>query len=349
MSRKSWKPRIGDILKSIDKIERFCAELRSAEELAGDEKTYDACIRNLQVLGDASKHIPAAVQKKFSAIPWKEMAGLRNVVVHEYFGTSPEIIWRTIRNDLPKLRSEIQTLLAAVSTPVDKFKVCPPGEIFVRSSLVEEHLRSGSAVDAHFRASHCREVEDPLANILNASEIKFVSSRFLDKAVGSIELPYMGMNERDHIYDQLIIGWTDYWNRVLEAMPPLEPSVVKALLVSESSLHPKAKASGKNPARGLAQLMPLTIKALGGFRMELKDHLILIEPDDIFDPAVSISAGIRWLHQKRVTATRRLKRQATWEEAVAEYKHYLVDRSRSPKKYEKGMRPFLDLLKEIKK
>lgn len=73
------------MLKSLEKIQNFCVSIKTEAEFSSDEKTFDACVRNLQILGDAAKHIPAQVQKKYPEVPWKEIIGLRNIVVHEYY------------------------------------------------------------------------------------------------------------------------------------------------------------------------------------------------------------------------------------------------------------------------
>jgi hypothetical protein len=70
--------------------------------------------------------------------------------------------------------------------------------------------------------------------------------------------------------------------------------------------------------------MPETRRILGNPKGELKDHLLLIKPGELFDPSISISAGIRWLARKKEIASRKLKRKATWKEAVLEYKGILM-------------------------
>ena len=68
-----------------------------------DDRTVDAVVRNLIVLGEASRHIPEDVEQRHPEVPWDRMRGIRNVVVHEYFGVDAEILWETARHDLPPL------------------------------------------------------------------------------------------------------------------------------------------------------------------------------------------------------------------------------------------------------
>lgn len=127
-------------------------------------------------------------------------------------------------------------------------------------------------------------------------------------------------------YDDIIRGWTKYWNEVFEPSEALDPSLVKALIASESGFNPRpedqnAKKAGR--ARGLIQLTDQAIKVLSDVNGELKDHYVEISKDDAYDPNLSIAAGIRWLFQKKEWASKRLGREASWDETIAAYKGYL--------------------------
>ena len=122
--------------------------------------------------------------------------------------------------------------------------------------------------------------------------------------------------------DHLIAGWTQYWNEVFNPKQPLDPNLVKALIASESSFNPSALANKKNSnsARGLTQLTNETRKLLGSDSKELKDHFIDVTKKELLDPSINICAGVRWLFRKKEIATGKLKREATWDEAVYEFK-----------------------------
>lgn len=123
-------------------------------------------------------------------------------------------------------------------------------------------------------------------------------------------------------YDVLIAGWTQYWNDVFQPRDPLTPNLVKALIASESSFKADALANEKNgnSARGLTQITNATRKILGDEKGELRDYYITATKEDLNDPSINIAAGIRWLFHKRAIASGLLGREASWEEAVAEYK-----------------------------
>jgi len=97
---------VEDILKSIEKIKRYTAGM-SFGDFIRDEKTIDAVLRNLEIIGEAAKNAPEEIRQKYSQIPWKEIAGMRDRLIHAYFGVDLEIVWQTIVSDLPKLEFEL--------------------------------------------------------------------------------------------------------------------------------------------------------------------------------------------------------------------------------------------------
>ncbi len=330
---------------AIKKIRAYCSGLNSETELFKNPEKLDACIRNFQILGDASSRIPAMVRKQIPGIPWREISAMRNILVHEYFGVSPSIIWKTITNDLPVLELALEKAVAKFDEPVHPWKICPPGEHYVRMATIQGHLRDGRPVRSHLRRDHCRQSQTTTRNVITAFEAKDMVEFFPEPPVP------LGKNldfgKKGNEFDKLINGWTEYWNQVLKPSSPLDPRVVKALIASESSFNTSAGKEKKNTARGLMQLMPQTLWALNGARDELKEHLFEFDSSEIFEPSLNIAAGIRWLFRKRELAGRRLKREASWEEAVSEYKDYLRRVLRNPKHPQKGMHTFRDFLKKL--
>lgn len=69
-----------------------------------DEKTMDAVVRNIEIIGEASSHLPDDVLQRYPDIPWHLMRAIRNVLAHEYFGVDVEVIWKTVKEDLPRLK-----------------------------------------------------------------------------------------------------------------------------------------------------------------------------------------------------------------------------------------------------
>jgi len=107
---REWRLRVEDILDAIAKIDRYVAGL-TFEQFQSDEKTVDAVLRNLEVIGEAVRHLMASSDALPEAIPWTDVAGMRNILVHEYFGVDLAIVWRTISHDLVSLKMELSGLL----------------------------------------------------------------------------------------------------------------------------------------------------------------------------------------------------------------------------------------------
>lgn len=110
MSR-DYKVYLEDILKAIDKIQKYTSGL-DKDKLAADEKTLDAVLLNLEVVGEAVKNVPDEVRLAHPEVEWKKMAGLRDILVHEYFGINLEIVWDIVQNKLPPLRNHIKDILS---------------------------------------------------------------------------------------------------------------------------------------------------------------------------------------------------------------------------------------------
>ena len=110
MPPRDWKIRISDILGAIDKIARYTAN-HTRKTFEADDKTVDAVLRNITIIGEATTHVPEEVEARLPTAPWSEMRGMRNIVVHEYFGVDFDILWETVQHDLPPLVSQLQELL----------------------------------------------------------------------------------------------------------------------------------------------------------------------------------------------------------------------------------------------
>lgn len=106
MPSRSWQFRIDDIIEAINKIERYIHGIDFAA-WQNDEKTVDAVIRNLEVIGEAASHLPTEVQEQYADVPWGMMKGIRNILAHEYFGIDLEIVWKTLKEDLPILKKRL--------------------------------------------------------------------------------------------------------------------------------------------------------------------------------------------------------------------------------------------------
>jgi len=99
-----------DILDSIEKVGRF-TEGMDFEHFSSDEKTVYAVIRALEIIGEAAKKVPRPVQRRHPDIPWREMSGIRDKLVHEYFGVNLRVVWSTVTQDLPALKPLIEQMV----------------------------------------------------------------------------------------------------------------------------------------------------------------------------------------------------------------------------------------------
>ena len=101
MSR-DWKVQLEDIHQAISKIRSYLASTEYAV-FAGDSRTQDAVIRNLGIIGEAARSLPEHIRMLAPEIEWRKMIGLRNLLVHEYFGISIQIVWDIVSNKLDDL------------------------------------------------------------------------------------------------------------------------------------------------------------------------------------------------------------------------------------------------------
>lgn len=110
MKSREYKLFIEDILESIEKIQRYIKNL-DYKKFKDNELVADAVIRNLEIIGEASKNIPDNIRAKYPNVPWRRMIGLRNITAHEYFGVDLNIIWEIITANLPETKPKIELML----------------------------------------------------------------------------------------------------------------------------------------------------------------------------------------------------------------------------------------------
>lgn len=110
MSKRGNVEFLTDIKEAIKRIEVYIENLNYKEFLQ-DIKTQDAIVRNLEVIGEAVKNITSDFKKKYKNIEWKKLAGLRDKIIHYYFGVNWDIVWDVIKNRLPALKVKIESIL----------------------------------------------------------------------------------------------------------------------------------------------------------------------------------------------------------------------------------------------
>ncbi len=99
-----------DILGATRKIQEFTKGF-SLSRFSRDQKTLDAVVRNLEVIGEAVKKIPPSIRSRHPEVDWRRIAGLRDILVHEYFGIDVEIIWDVVKHKVPALRAQVSRIL----------------------------------------------------------------------------------------------------------------------------------------------------------------------------------------------------------------------------------------------
>ena len=110
MSTRQDREFLQDILDAIQRVETYTTGL-TFEQFLEDFKTQDAILRNIQVLGEAIKNLSPSLRNSTSDIPWKEMAGMRDRIIHRYFGIDFDIVWKVSKDELPALYPRLNQIL----------------------------------------------------------------------------------------------------------------------------------------------------------------------------------------------------------------------------------------------
>jgi uncharacterized protein with HEPN domain len=106
MSSKDVNAFIKHILESISLIEIYTTQI-TIDDFLKSQQIQDAVIRRLEIIGEASKNIPPEFKQAHPAIPWREITGMRDILIHEYFGVDLMLTWKTIQENLPILKREL--------------------------------------------------------------------------------------------------------------------------------------------------------------------------------------------------------------------------------------------------
>lgn len=107
--RREIRDYVEDIRQAIGEIETFTRGV-TKETFLQDRKTVNAVIRSLEIIGEAAKNLPETIRKKYPAIPWRDMAGMRDKLIHAYHGVDLEILWVVVTEELPPLKPHIEKI-----------------------------------------------------------------------------------------------------------------------------------------------------------------------------------------------------------------------------------------------
>ena len=216
--------------------------------------------------------------------------------------------------------------------PKHPWRRCPIGWHYVKAHVV--HYPPSTQHPNGFvseRRSHCAK-NPSKKDFLSFDEIQYITKNASETTLPIHKLKWknsLPKFDKPDQYDVFIIIWVEYWNDILKPIERLDPLLIKALIATESGFRaePPAPNAGKKQgrARGLLQVTDDTLRILNQHDGELKNYLLQITNKQLLDPSSNICAGIRWLFRKKQLASLKLKREANWEESIAEYKGYLND------------------------
>ena len=108
--KKDFLVYLEDILDAMDKTEMFVAGM-TFEQFEADLKTQYAVVRAIEIMGEATKRLPRATRSQYPAVPWKDMAGMRDRIIHGYDNVNLRIVWDVAKRDIPQIKPQIQQIL----------------------------------------------------------------------------------------------------------------------------------------------------------------------------------------------------------------------------------------------
>ena len=112
MSKRADTDFLNDSKEAILRINVYVENL-SYEEFLNDIKTQDAVVRNLEIIGEAIKNISEELKEKYPRVPWKDLAGVRDKLIHHYFGVNLDIVWNIVKKELPEIILQLEAILKA--------------------------------------------------------------------------------------------------------------------------------------------------------------------------------------------------------------------------------------------
>ncbi len=286
-------------------------------------KSMPDVAQDIAAVGTYVRSLSRKAKAEMSQIPWSRVIEATEPYDDSRRAERLTQSWGEVRDFLDGLQSAPEPLYDRIGQRWPyPWRICPNGRVWKGSSAKAQCQWAPSGKDW-----------------LYTVEIQAIAERYFDGPIRPMPTPKALGFENGNKFDKLIGGWTSYWNIVflgfegstnsplLPIPGPLDPNLVKALIATESGFNTDPRhfsLRNEGTVRGLIQLTEKTVRILKDGRGELRNHYVSLTLDDRLDPNLSICAGIRWLFQKqKIASVVRLKRPATWIEAVAEYKSYL--------------------------
>jgi len=110
MSKRADKDLLGDIREAVRRIGAYTAAM-TYDGFRADVRTQDAVVRNLEIIGEATKNLSEGLRAKYPDVPWKGMAGVRDRLIHHYFGVNLDVVWHIVTGELPQVASQLETIM----------------------------------------------------------------------------------------------------------------------------------------------------------------------------------------------------------------------------------------------
>lgn len=107
---RNYRLYVKDIFEAMDAVQTF-VEGMDFDALVADDKTASAVVRKLEIIGEATKNVPEEIRKKYPQVPWRQMAGMRDQIIHAYFAVDYAVVWDTLKTDIPSLQPIIAQIL----------------------------------------------------------------------------------------------------------------------------------------------------------------------------------------------------------------------------------------------